>query len=103
MTETAKYFCKNCDFTKTLAMHGMDAKAGNGEIPVMCKRCGLFEVGTIKGWKVENPGCKKCGKPKEISDGSCPYCFSKEFYVETRAGAVKAPDLKQSMHEWKKQ
>jgi len=98
MTEVVNYFCKACkkEFG-TLGMHGFDPKGGNGEMPVVCKKCGDIFVGRYNDGKLENPGCHKCKGPLQLLDGKCPACGKAELYFRDvhfpPEMAMKAVDL----------
>lgn len=79
-----------------MGMHGYDPKGGNGERPVICKKCGDIFVGTYKGGKLLDK-CPKCSGPLLLLDGKCPACGSGELYFRDvhfpPDVAMKAADL----------
>lgn len=80
MTEVVEYFCKSCGKKHgPLGMHGVNPETGDGELPVVCKKCKIIFVGYFKKKFAEN-NCPKCNSKPLLFDGSCPNCGSKEMY-----------------------
>jgi hypothetical protein len=98
MTEVVTYFCKKCKKEYgPMGMHGFEPAKGNGELPVVCRKCKTMTVKQFTGKKMETPNCPVCKSKYEILDGTCPSCGSEEFYFkDVNAGELerKAVNLK---------
>ncbi|VVC03809.1 Uncharacterised protein [Candidatus Bilamarchaeum dharawalense] len=80
MTEVVEYYCKSCGKKHgPLGMHGFDMSSGDGELPVVCKKCKEIFIGRFKKNKLQNK-CSTCGSMPKMFDATCPDCSSSEMY-----------------------
>jgi len=97
MTEVVNFKCKACGKQfGTIGMHGYNLKEGNGELPVVCKKCQNIQVAQYKDHKPVRPACYKCKLVLVPLDGKCPKCGSDQLVfsnvrlpgMEMKASAV---------------
>ena len=82
MTEVIQYNCKSCGKSYgPLGMHGFLPDTGEGELPIVCKKCKEILVGRFENGKLKTD-CPTC-KSKPINfDSKCPNCGSNELYYK---------------------
>ncbi len=98
MTDVITYTCKSCQKSfGPIGMHGYMPGEGNGELPVVCKKCKNIFVGRIENKRITNSNCSNCKALLVLFDGKCPSCGSSNMVftdMRMKGFEQKAPAVK---------